>query len=87
MAKDLKDYPFKAECCGCKAILHFSLSPAMQLGLNTGHLTCPHCKTFMHVEIAEGDRAATEPWGEYVQRETYGVAQPMQLTDVSEHRL
>jgi hypothetical protein len=44
-------------------------SLAMRMGMNTGHVTCPKCESFLHVEQLEGDSASTERWERFVARE------------------
>jgi hypothetical protein len=39
----------------------------MQMGMNTGHATCPSCSAFLHVEVLEGE-AWTELWENYLAR-------------------
>lgn len=62
----------RTRCCQCNHPFQIRPSLSMQMGRNTGHASCPNCKTFLHVEILEGDEAWTEPWDQYVQREKYG---------------
>jgi len=41
----------------------------MQMGINSGHVTCPKCKAFLHVEILEGDEASTELFDQWLARD------------------
>lgn len=58
----------RTHCSVCQHEFYIGLSIAMQMGMNTGHCTCPRCKTFLHVEILEGDAAWTEAWDKYLKR-------------------
>lgn len=78
------DSRYRATCCECGKELSFRPSIAMQAGMNSGHLTCPKCHTFLHVEIAEGDRAATEKWTDYIEREKRGPAGILQVAHRSQ---
>lgn len=62
------DGRLRTNCSECKREFYIGKSMAMQMGMNTGHCTCPSCKTFLHVEILEGDAAWTEPFDNYFKR-------------------
>jgi hypothetical protein len=79
---ETSSHPFKTFCCVCKLEIRFRLSLAMQCGMNTGSITCPGCKTFLHVEIMEGDRGCTEKFSDYVARECYGPSPIVQMNEV-----
>jgi hypothetical protein len=78
---ETSSHPFKTICCVCKRELTFRPSLAMQCGMNSGHLTCPGCKTFLHIEIMEGDRANSEKWDDYLARENYGPSGLLQFAE------
>lgn len=64
---DRKRYP--TACCKCGHEFQIGASIAMQLGMNSGHATCPKCKTFLHVELTEDETAAvTEEWESWLDR-------------------
>ena len=58
----------RTACSQCQAEFYIGKSPAMKLGHNSGHCTCPKCSAFLHVEILEGDAAWTEPWNVFLTR-------------------
>ncbi len=74
----------RTRCCVCGCDIRFAPSISMQLGANTGHLTCPDCKAFLHVEVLEGNDAWSERWEDYIQREQYGVSFVQQATTAKE---
>lgn len=55
-------------CCQCQHPMSIAASIAMLMGMNTGHVTCPKCHAFLHVEVLEGNEAWTELWNDYVER-------------------
>jgi len=67
-------------CCKCDLPFQIFPSMSMQMGVNTGHVTCPKCKAFLHVEILEGNEAWTEPWEKYIDREKRGPSPIIQRT-------
>ena len=58
----------RTRCSECQAEFYVGLSLAMQCGLNSGHAPCPKCRTFLHIEILEGDAAWTEPFNAWLKR-------------------
>lgn len=66
----------RSRCCACGHPLSLGRSIAMEFGVNSGHVTCPACHEFLHVEQLEGDEAATEKWDEYIDRQ-YGGGFPL----------
>lgn len=58
----------RTRCSVCEAEFYIGASIAMQMGMNTGHCTCAKCKTFLHVEILEGDVAWTERHSDWLER-------------------
>ena len=62
----------RTHCCECKYPFRIGRSLSMRMGMNSGHVTCPRCNAFLHVEQLEGDEASTELWEKYVARETRG---------------
>lgn len=58
----------RTRCCKCDHPMTIGRSLSMQMGMNSGHVTCPQCKTFLHVEELEGDEAWTEEWDSYMKR-------------------
>lgn len=59
--KELKEkYDFKCSECGKE--LWFKPSLAMQFNLNSGHCSCPDCKTFLHLFINENNEGMSEEW-------------------------
>lgn len=55
----------------CPTCAHaFGIGPSlmMRLGVNSGHCTCPGCKTFLHVEATGSGTASGEPWDDYAKR-------------------
>lgn len=58
----------RTHCSECQHEFYIGLSMAMKMGMNTGHCTCSQCKTFLHVEILEGDAAWTESFEKYLKR-------------------
>ena len=58
----------RTACSECQAEFYVGLSISMQMGMNTGHASCPKCNTFLHIEILEGDAAWTEPFDKYLKR-------------------
>lgn len=62
------DGRLRTRCSECQHEFYCGLSIAMRCGLNTGHATCSKCKTFLHIEILEGDAAWTEPMAKYLER-------------------
>lgn len=65
-----------AVTCPCGHGFELGPSLAMQMGLNSGHVTCPACHTFHHVELA-GDGATVEPWDAYKERWVEAPAEPV----------
>lgn len=63
----------ETKCCACDHAFRIRPSLSMQMGINSGHVSCPKCKEFLHVEILEGNAAWTERWTDYVQRECHGA--------------
>jgi len=61
-------------CCKCSHEFQFHPSLSMQCGMNSGHLTCPKCNTFLHVEILEGDVAWSQDFKEYAAAARLGSA-------------
>ena len=58
-------------CPGCKKQLWAAPSMSMQMGMNSGHGTCPRCKMFFHLEIVpdlDGDIMEAEDWQKYMKR-------------------
>jgi len=64
------DGRLRSACSQCHREFYIGKSLAMQMGMNSGHCTCPDCKTFLHVEILEGDAAWTEPYADFLKRST-----------------
>ncbi len=62
------DGRLRTQCSECKIEFYVGLSLAMQSGINSGHGSCPKCRTFLHIEILEGDSAWTEPFDNYLKR-------------------
>ena len=58
----------RTRCQNCNHEFYIGKSLAMQCGINSGHCTCPNCKTFLHVEVLEGDAAWTERHNDYVEK-------------------
>ncbi len=58
----------RTRCCECGKKFYIRPSLSMQLGHNSGHCTCTKCKTFLHVELLEGDEAWTEEWDRWLKR-------------------
>ena len=58
----------RTRCGECQYEFYIGLSLAMQMGMNSGHCTCPQCKTFLHAEILEGDEAWTEKFDKHLAR-------------------
>ena len=59
-------------CPGCKKQLWAAPSKFMQRGVNSGHGTCPRCKTFFHLEIVpdlDGEVMQAEDWQKYMKRQ------------------
>jgi hypothetical protein len=54
-------------CCACQRGFHIRPSLSMQMGINSGHVTCPGCGAFLHVEALEGE-AWTQRWDEWLQK-------------------
>lgn len=72
MTKDLpkgfnfkKRYDWKCQKCGKE--LWFAPSFCMQMGINSGHGSCPDCKTFHHLEIdTEKQIGVSVEWEAYM---------------------
>lgn len=66
-----KRYPFK--CPKCKKDLWAAPSIMMTgFGRNSGHGTCPDCKTFFHLEIKgslKGKEMVSMKWNDFLKRE------------------
>jgi hypothetical protein len=62
------DGRLRTRCAVCKHEFYIGASIAMRMGLNTGHCTCPSCKTFLHCELLEGDEAWTERHSDWLKR-------------------
>ena len=66
----LKDrYPTICPLCGND----FNIIPSMfmTMGLNTGCVSCPSCRSFLHVEISpylDGDHMESQLWDEYMKQ-------------------
>lgn len=58
----------RTRCCECQYPMLIGRSISMQMGMNSGHVTCPKCKEFLHVEQLEGDEVSTERWTDYSKR-------------------
>ena len=54
-------------CCACGRKFSVRPSIAMLLGVNSGHVTCPGCGEFLHVEALECE-ASTERFSDWLQR-------------------
>lgn len=67
-------------CCVCQHSFSIRPSISMQMGINSGHVSCPACGEFLHVEALECE-AWNERWADYLQRETHGPS------IVAQHRL
>lgn len=65
MAEKTKRPLLKTRCCKCGHHFQFHPSIAMLSGMNSGHLSCPQCSTFLHVEMLEGDVAWSQDFKEY----------------------
>lgn len=63
---------YRTRCCKCGHPFRIKPSLSMQHGINSGHVSCPKCKEFLHVELLEGDEAWTEAWQAYLSRTKYG---------------
>ena len=57
----------ETKCSECGSRLIIGPSPSMQMGSNSGHATCPHCKTFLHVQLGECE-TTTERWQKWMAR-------------------
>lgn len=62
----------RTRCCACSHPMQIGMSLAMQMGHNSGHVTCPKCREFLHVERLEGDEAWTERWEDFLRRNCVG---------------
>lgn len=71
----------RSACSECGAEFYVGLSISMQMGMNSGHASCPKCSTFLHIEILEGDAAWTEPFEKYLKRS--GVSIPVENGDAA----
>jgi hypothetical protein len=58
----------RTRCGACQHEFYCGRSLSMQMGLNSGHCSCPKCNTFLHVECLEGDAAWTEPHSVWLER-------------------
>ena len=58
----------RTRCSECNHPFYIRPSLSMRCGLNSGHCNCPKCKTFLRVEILEGDEAWTEPYEAWTKR-------------------
>ncbi len=59
-------------CPKCEKQLWAAPSMLMEMGRNSGHGTCPRCKTFFHLEIVPdlyGDVMQAEDWKKYMKRQ------------------
>ena len=65
-----KSYPFK--CPKCKLKLWAKPSIMMTgFGINSGHGTCPDCKTFFHLQIKgsiRGKEMESEIWDDWLKK-------------------
>jgi hypothetical protein len=64
------DNRLQTHCCFCRYPMRIGRSLSMQMGMNSGHVTCPKCESFLHVEQLEGNTASTELFDEYVKRQS-----------------
>jgi hypothetical protein len=55
-------------CCSCQRAFHIRPSLMMRMGINTGHVTCPGCAEFLHVEVLECE-AWTERWNDWLAKQ------------------
>lgn len=62
----------QTKCCACEHAFRIRPSISMQFGINSGHVTCPKCKEFLHVEQLEGNAAWTMRWNDFIAREFDG---------------
>ena len=58
----------QTRCSVCQHPFSIRPSMAMRCGMNTGHVGCPKCDEFLHVELLEGNEAWTEPFADYLAR-------------------
>ncbi len=61
-------YPFTCCVCGAKD-LWAKPSMSMVFGRNSGHGTCPQCKTFLHLVIypdLNGEYMVSKKWSDYI---------------------
>ena len=66
LARRLPDR-IQTKCSECSHPMTIGPSPSMQMGGNSGHATCPHCKTFLHVQLGECE-TTTEKWTQWMAR-------------------
>jgi RNase P subunit RPR2 len=58
----------RTKCAKCETPFYCGLSLSMRFGMNSGVANCPKCRTFLHIEILEGDAAWTEEFQTYLKR-------------------
>lgn len=59
---------YRTRCGKCGHDFRIGPSMSMQMGHNSGCVSCPKCDQFLHVELLEGDEAWTEPWDQFLKR-------------------
>ena len=63
---------YSCVCVQCGYEFEAARSLWMDMGLNSGHGSCPKCRTFLHLEIEgglDGERMVSELWELYLARE------------------
>jgi hypothetical protein len=55
-------------CCVCGHGFRIGPSIAMQLGGDGGHVHCPKCTAFLHVQLLEAGDVATERYDDWIER-------------------
>lgn len=63
------------KCSECDTQLTISPSLSMQMGGDSGHVTCPNCKTFLHVQLGECE-TTTEKWSRLIARNNVSQGLP-----------
>jgi uncharacterized Zn-finger protein len=64
---------YNFNCPSCKKGLFAKPGMAMLSGLNSGHGTCPYCKTFFHLRIDENnERMIAQDWNKFMENPSGG---------------